>query len=117
MDAKSLFALYEKMPPQAIPSMLGGIGLSERKDLCAIQILDRILKRKIVDLQTNNGDPNEIERLKERKIIRSVEDDYIYLLDLNLISRWITVDEIIRLVQCGVKCNPIGVLYIDTRHT
>lgn len=117
MDAKSLFELYEKMPYQALPTMLGGIGLSERKDLCAIQILDRILKRKIVDLQTKNGDPNEIERLKERKIIRSVEGDYIYFLDLNLISRYFTVEEIIRLVQCGVKCNPVGVLYLDTRYT
>lgn len=117
MKAQELFELYEKMPYQALPTMLGGIGLSERKDLCAIQILDRILKRKIVDLQTNNGDPNEIERLKERKIIRSVEDDYIYLLDLNLVERYITVEEIIRLVQCDVKCNHIGVLFMDTRYT
>lgn len=117
MDAKSLFEVYENIPYQALPTMLGGIGLSERKDLCAIQSLDRILKRKIVDLQTNNGDPNEIERLKERKIIRAVEDDYIYLLDLDLISRYITVEEIIRLVRCNVKCNPVGVLYLDTRRT
>ena len=73
MKAQELFELYEKMPYQALPTMLGGIGLSERKDLCTMQILDRVLKRKIVDLQTNNGDPNEIERLKERKIIQSVE--------------------------------------------
>lgn len=117
MDAKSLFALYEKMPHQAIPPMLGGIGLSERSDLCAMQILDRILKRKIVDLQTYNGDPNEIERLKERKIIRSVEDDYIYLIDLAMIDRYITLEEILRLVKCGVKCNHIGILFMDTRHT
>lgn len=117
MGAKEIFALYEKMPPQAIPAMLGGIGLSERKDLRAIQILDRILKRKILDLQTNNGDPNEIERLKERKIIRSVAQDQIFFMDLAFIDNYITLEEIIRLVQCDVKCNPIGVLYIDTRHT
>lgn len=117
MKAQELFELYEKMPYQALPTMLGGIGLTERKDLCTMQILDRVLKRKIVDLQTNNGDPNEIERLKERKIIQSVEVDYIYLLDLNLVERYISVDEIIRLVQCGVKCNPIGVLFMDMRHT
>lgn len=117
MDAKEIFALYEKMPRQAIPSTLGGIGLSERKDLCAIQILDRILKRKILDLQTNNGDPNEIDRLKERKIIRSVDHDHLCFIDLALIDNYITLEEIIRLVRCGVKCNPIGVLFMDTRHT